>query len=286
MKPDFSFVTYSKLPQLDPDDLLVVERLTERGVKCSAAVWDDPSVDWANAGTCVVRSTWDFHLNPHAFAQWIQHVSSKTRLFNQASLMLWNMRKTYIEDLSRRGVPTVPTIFFRAGEKIDLASLMETHAWHDAIVKPVVGLATYGVKRFSREPSSLAGSQQHANKLLKDCDVMVQPYMPSVEAYGERALVFLGGEFSHAVRKMAFQPLAVAGQAGETPVEASAAEREVGSKALACVDGPTLYARVDVVPDSNNQPRVLELELIEPSLFLAMNEHATERFAAALLNAR
>jgi len=283
MKPDFSFVTYSGLPQLDPDDRLIVDRLTESGYTCQSAVWDDPSVDWSQTGICVVRSTWDYHLQAPKFEQWIDHVSSRTRLFNDASLLRWNMRKHYIQDLANSDVATVQTIFCKSGETSDLASLMQIHGWNDAIVKPVVGLATYGVKRFSRQPDSLSSAQQHVNALLRKCDVMLQPYMPSVETYGERALVFIDGEFSHAVRKSAFQPLAVAGRAGESAAEATAEERELGYKALACFATKVLYARVDVVPDDENLPRILELELIEPSLFIAMADAAAQRFVDALL---
>jgi glutathione synthase/RimK-type ligase-like ATP-grasp enzyme len=283
MKPDFSFVTYSGLAQLDPDDRLVVDHLTKLGYTCKSAVWDDPSIDWSHAGTCVIRSTWDYHLNAQAFEKWISHVSSQTRLLNDPSLLRWNMHKHYIADLAGCDVATVPTIFCRAGETIDIADVMQRNEWTEAVAKPVIGLATYGVKRFSHRPDSLNEAQQHVNQLLKKCDVMLQPFMPSVQTHGERALVFIDGEFSHAVRKSAFQVLAVAGRAGESPVEATQAERELGYKALSHLESKPLYARVDVVHDKEELPNILELELIEPSLFLAMSDSATERFAEALL---
>jgi hypothetical protein len=94
---------------------------------------------------------------------------------------------------------------------------------------------------------------------------------------------FVDGEFSHAVRKSAFQVLAVAGRAGESAAEATQIERELGYRALSHLQTKPLYARVDVVHDKENLPQVLELELIEPSLFLAMSESATQRFAEALI---
>lgn len=285
MRPDFTFVTYSGLAQLDPDDRLVVDRLTNLGYSCKPAVWDDPSVDWSHAGTCVVRSTWDYHLNAQAFERWIDHVSTQTRLFNDPGLLRWNMRKSYIADLASCGIPTVKTIFCQAGETIDITDVMQRNEWTEAVAKPVIGLATYGVRRFSRQPDSLKEAQLHVNQLLKKSDVMLQPYVPSVETHGERALVFIDGEFSHAVRKSAFQALAVAGRAGESAVEATEAERELGYQALALLESKPLYARVDVVHDSENLPSILELELIEPSLFLAMSDAAAQRFADALLKA-
>src|SRR5271156_120916 len=96
---DFSFVTYSGLPDLDPDDRLVKTRLIEMGYSCEAVIWNDPAVDWASKKNCIIRSTWDYHLHHSAFAQWARETASKTRLFNDLSLVLWNMEKTYIQDL-------------------------------------------------------------------------------------------------------------------------------------------------------------------------------------------
>jgi glutathione synthase/RimK-type ligase-like ATP-grasp enzyme len=197
--------------------------------------------------------------------------------------MRWNMRKSYIADLASVGVPTVQTIFCQAKETIDIADVMQRNGWNEAVAKPVIGLATYGVTRFSRQSDSLNEAQLHVDRLLKKCDVMLQPYVPSVETHGERALVFIDGEFSHAVRKSAFQVLAVAGRAGESAVEATDVERELGYQAIGVLESKPLYARVDVVHDSKNLPCILELELIEPSLFLAMSDDAAQRLADALL---
>jgi hypothetical protein len=115
--------------------------------------------------------------------------------------------------------------------------------------------------------------------------VLVQPYLNDVENYGERSLVFIDGEFSHAVRKAPFQKLAVAGHAGEEAKSATFAERKFGEQVIAVLPETPLYARVDVVSSSGDGDlRLLELELVEPSLFFGLAEGSAEKFAKAVSN--
>lgn len=276
---DFTFITYRDLPDLDPDDRLAADLLVQRGFRVAAAVWDDPQVPWAKAGICVLRSTWDYNLRHQEFLAWAEAVAAVTPLYNPVSLVRWNSHKSYLKDLSSRGVPVVPTRWLKKGEHADLDELLAQERWPRAVAKPAVGLATYGVKVVE------AGSpgQRHVSELLRQYDVMLQPYLTSVERYGERALVFIGGTYSHAARKTAFQALAPTGDAGETPVEATGAEIAVGVSAMQALDEPALYARVDVVNDDANQPLVIEMELVEPTLFLGMHPRAATRFADALV---
>jgi hypothetical protein len=145
-------------------------------------------------------------------------------------------------------------------------------------LKPAIGLSTYGVRRVT----GANGDQAHLDWLLRDHDVMVQPYMTSVEDYGERALMFIDGTYSHAVRKTSFQALLPAGEAGEMPAEATGAEIAVAVKAMQALPALPLYARADLVHDSTGAPLVIEFELIEPTLFLGMHPRAAHRFADAI----
>jgi glutathione synthase/RimK-type ligase-like ATP-grasp enzyme len=275
---DFTFVTYHGLPDLDPDDALAANELRARGFSVAVAVWNDTRVRWDRAGICVLRSTWDYHLDVDAFVSWATSVAAVTMLVNPLPLIRWNVRKTYLTELEQRGIPTVPTHWLPQGTRVDLRRLLAESGWPAAVVKPVVGLATYGVEVVD---GSEAG-QLHLNRLLGRGDAMVQPYVSSVRDRGERALVFLDGSFSHAVRKTAFQVLAPAGLAGETPCEATCQEIDLAKRALSVVPGSPLYARVDLVADDAARPLVLEMELVEPSLFLGMHGPAAARFAQAL----
>ncbi|HKW44093.1 MAG TPA: hypothetical protein VJN22_00465 [Candidatus Eremiobacteraceae bacterium] len=278
--PDFTFVTYADLPGLDPDDRLAVAELERSGATVGAEVWSDPAVDWSSAGTVVIRSTWDYHLRHDAFVAWVDHVAARTSLWNPAPLIRRNSVKTYLRELETRGVPVVPTAWLEQGMHCDVKRLLRDRRWEKAVIKPVVGLATAGVRTIAPEDD---GAQAHLDGLLRSGGVMVQPFIPAVTSYGERALVHIGGSYSHAASKVAFQPLANAGDAGEMAVVATPEERAAADLALATLDSPWLYARVDVVPDDTGRPLVLELELVEPTLFLALGDGAPKRFADALM---
>jgi hypothetical protein len=275
---DFTFITYRGLPDLDPDDRLAADLLRERGFRVAAAVWDDPNVCWHEGGVCVLRSTWDYNTRYNAFLAWAEAVATVAPLYNPITLVRWNTHKQYLKDLASRGVPVVPTQWLRKSTQPDLVRMLADAHWEKAVAKPAVGLATHGVKVVDASPVA----QKYVTELLRHYDVMLQPYLASVDTYGERALVFIGGTYSHAVRKTAFQPLAPAGEAGETPVEATGDEIAVASAALRALPETALYARVDLVCDDAGSPLVLEMELVEPSLFLGMHPRAATRFADAL----
>ncbi|MBY0359401.1 MAG: hypothetical protein K2W82_15470 [Candidatus Obscuribacterales bacterium] len=284
MNCDFSLITCTMLPDLDPDDRLLARLLEEKGFRVQAAIWNDPSVVWERSGICIIRSTWDYHQDHQGFCRWINNTAKKTRLLNVPELLLWNSRKTYLQELEQQNIPIVPTHFIEAGSKENLSEILSAKTWAEAIVKPVVGLSTYGVQRVSApDHISLAAGQKHLDSLLAAGGVMIQPYMDSVTGYGERSLMFFGGKFSHAVRKSAFQQLAVAGEAGETACQASASEIALGQKIIAFLPQTPAYARVDLVRDDSDRSLLMELELIEPSLFLSFSAEAPGKLADAIL---
>ena len=290
---DFTFLTCSKLANLDPDDRLVLNVLEKKGFACQGVVWDDPDIDWSNAGVCVLRSTWDYHVKFPQFMNWVDDVSTKTKLVNDAQIVRWNVRKTYLRELTNLGVSVIPTHWLTDATDESLTAAM--NAFPDCekvVVKPTIGLATSGVKMVVRE--ELLNARDHVTKLLELGEVMVQPYLTSVHDYGERSLMFLGGTYSHAARKTAFQHMAAAGGAGERAIEADDVEIETAvatMNALLMVPQLNLsknglehfaYARVDLVRDELHKPVVLEVELVEPSLFLAYDEDAAAKFASVL----
>ncbi|HLW38046.1 MAG TPA: hypothetical protein VKR99_06420 [Candidatus Eremiobacteraceae bacterium] len=277
---DFTFVTYAAMPDLDPDDRLAFDLLAQRGFRMQAAVWDDRRVDWSRAGACILRSTWDYNLRHEEFLAWTERVAAVSRMWNSPSLVRWNSNKTDLRDLEAAGVAIVPTAWIKRGSKADLSALLGAAGWELAVIKPSVGLSTYGVRKVSARND--ADGQSHLELLLRTHDVMVQPYIASVESHGERALIFIAGQYSHAARKTAFQQLLPTGEAGEQPVAATPSEISAATRAMAALPEAPLYARVDLVHDAAGEPLVIELELVEPTLFLGMDPQAPARFADAL----
>lgn len=288
-KIDVTFVTCNKLKDGDPDDLQVLDILRQSGFSCAVADWRDAQFDYAKSKLTVLRSTWDYHLHLDAFKRWLTDVAFVTTLLNSVALVQNNLDKKYLLDLASRDIAVCPTVYIELGQQLDSAALKHYLRDFDlsldsrVIIKPAVGLSTYGVKKFDTVSDTFANEALlHLQDLLSHSAVLLQPYLPQVETYGERALIFIDGEYSHSIRKSAFQVLAVAGQAGEETKLATDLEIEFGYKVLATLPEKPLYARVDIVGDGQ-QILLLELELTEPSLYLSMAEGSANLFADALV---
>jgi hypothetical protein len=270
----------------DEDEVPLLDALIWRGVEASVVAWDDRGADWAGFDAAILRSTWDYHSRHREFLRWLHRVERRTRILNPAGTVEWSLDKTYLRDLADAGVPVVPTTWLEPGDAVRIPERGEI------VVKPVVSAGAADARRFAL-PEHLADAQGHARALLDASrSVMVQPYLASVEDPGEVDLVYLGGTFSHAVRKA--HALPVAGAPAEavpdqpvTPTDATPAQRAVGDHVMAALAGrgPLLYARIDLVAGARDEPLVLEVELAEPSLFLVHAEGAVERFADAIATA-
>jgi len=270
--------TCRPLPEPDVDEAILLEGLRARGVDARMAAWNDPDERWDERVPTVIRSTWDYIHDLSAFRAWIERASSAAALWNPARVVLENLHKGYLLALERRGIAIVPTELVAAGSSTRLVDVIRARGWDDVVVKPAVGAGSFGTLRFRAE--NHAAGEIHFASLLRERDVLVQPYERSVEGHGERALVWIDGEFTHAVRKSP--------RFGDDPERVSEAlaiepdERALGEAALADHRGGLLYARVDVARGPDGRPRVMELELVEPSLFLCQHEAALDRLVAAL----
>ncbi|WP_439677776.1 ATP-grasp domain-containing protein [Embleya sp. MST-111070] len=286
IEPRVALVTCAELPDLDPDDRLLIAPLAAHGIGAEGAVWSDPTVDWDAYDLVVLRSVWDYPPHHKAFIEW---AASVPRLANPAAVVTWNTDKTYLRDLARAGLPVVETMWLEPDSTVTLP----TSGVH--VVKPAISAGSRDTERYDlASPEERALAAGHATALLADGrTVMVQPYLAAVDTVGETALVYFDGVFSHAVRK---GPI-LDGTGGELidglykaetiePREPSAAELAVGARVLTEIPiSPLLYARVDLVPAADGTPTLLELELTEPSLFLSHAEGAPDRLAAAIVAA-
>lgn len=276
---DVALVTSSKFPELSSDDQLMLAALFKRGLSAAPAVWDNPKVDWANFKLCVLRSTWDYHLRLDEFLAWAERVDGLTSLWNPVKTVRWNTHKSYLRDLEARGVPIVPTVWLEASEQGDLASLMAAKGWQRVVIKPVVSASAHETILVSR--AELREGQAHIARLLPTTGLMIQPFMASVVDYGERSLMFVDGELTHAVRRPAVLR-GIATKHANPMVTPADNEIALAWQVLRAARQEYLYARVDIVRDDANLPRLMELELVEPSLFFAQAPEAAERLANAI----
>ncbi len=277
---------------LDEDMAPLATALRDCGLEPHVLEWDDPAVRWAQYDLALLRSTWDYTERLAEFRAWLTSVSAQTRLHNPSALVIWNTDKHYLRELAALGVPTVPGEFIEPGA--DAAAAVEAflgrQSCAELVVKPAVGAGSRGARRLSR--SRVAEAAAHARGLLlAGRSVLLQPYLADVDRDGETALVYFAGRFSHAIRK---GPLL---RPGEAPTRALFAPEHITPRApdeqqlrigAAVLDalaaagrspGGPLYARVDLLRDGEGTPRVLELELAEPSLFLGFAAGAAARLA-------
>jgi glutathione synthase/RimK-type ligase-like ATP-grasp enzyme len=282
--PRVALATFRELPAIAPDDAPVADALRRSGVAVSAAIWDDPGIDWRSFDTVVIRSTWDYHLRPAEYAAWVrQFTAGGTRLWNPPGAVLWNVHKGYLADLARWGITVAPTEHVTGGTASDLRSVLARRGWDEAVVKPAVSVGAVGTWRaFLAAPDEARFAEQ-----VRAADLLIQPYLPEVESAGEWSLVFLDGAYSHAVRKRpAPGDFRVQEHLGGTAerAEPSAGLITQAAAAVAAVDGPLLYARVDGV-ERGGCLLLTELEITEPYLYLGMADGAADRFAEAILRA-
>jgi glutathione synthase/RimK-type ligase-like ATP-grasp enzyme len=267
------------------DDALLLAALEARSVVASIVAWSDPAVRWSDADACVLRSTWDYHEQPAAFLDWVRDAARATRLWNPPGVVAWNAHKRYLLDLAARGVPIVPTRRLPAGGPVDLAAILAEEEWVDFVLKPAVGASSAGVARGSAR--ELAAARAHAERLLREGDALLQPFVRSVAEEGEISVMFAGGRPTHAVRKVPRPGDHRANPALGARVERVTARPDTLAVAIAAVEaapGPQLYARADVVRCGDGSPALMELELIEPLLFLREAPEAAEALADALLD--
>jgi O-ureido-D-serine cyclo-ligase len=287
-----ALVTAQSARHLDADLPPLVGALEAIGCEPEVTVWDDAGVEWGAFDLVVVRSTWDYAARRDELLAWAERVGATTDLANEPAVLRWSSDKHYLADLSLAGVPCVPTAFCPPDDPVAAVDSAFARGG-DIVVKPAIGAGSIDAERFpaDRRDAALA----HIERLgAAGRTAMVQPYVAAVDDRGETALVLFEGQVSHAVRKGP-----ILRRDGTVFVEGLYAEEEIGrcspaddevAVALAALDvvppggraTDLLYARVDLVRDLGGTPQVLELELVEPSVFLTFAEGSAERFAAAV----
>jgi glutathione synthase/RimK-type ligase-like ATP-grasp enzyme len=275
--------TAAELPGLHADDGPLLDALSHRDVPWRVLAWDDPSVDWSTAALVVIRSTWDYVPRRAEFVTWAQRVAAVTTLWNPAEVVAWNTDKRYLRRLAEAGVDIVPTRWLDRRTSADLAALLDDAGWVEAVVKPVVSAGSIGTIRCYREEA--AAAQAHLDALLAGGDVMVQPYVAGVETDGELSVVWIDGSLTHAIRKIPregdFRVQEEFGGRYE-PTRLDDDLRAAAGAVLAQVETGCRYGRVDLVPAPDGGHWLIEVELVEPQLFLRHEPSAAERLADAI----
>lgn len=275
-----ALATTAPLPEPDPDQELLLDALHQAGAQASMLSWRKPELDPAALDLVVLRSTWDSHLYPGAFRSWCERTGARTQMSNSARAVVWNLHKEYLRDLEAAGIAIVPTVWIEQGQRCAYEEITSELATQDLVVKPAISAGSFRTRRFTAAESGAA--EAFLRELATDCDTMVQPYLHSTETTGERALIWIDGELTHAVRKS--PRFAGEEESVSEALQPSAEERAFAEATLHAANQPDLlYARIDVMRGREDELLLSELELIEPSLFLSQHPPALARFVDSML---
>ncbi|WP_143230212.1 ATP-grasp domain-containing protein [Boudabousia marimammalium] len=295
-----NLVTSANQPDLDEDSRHLIPALETRGMEVRVVRWDDPSVDWENAAVSVVRSVDDYANRRAEFLEWARTVP---RLLNPASVLEWNTDKHYLQVLGERGLSTIDTTWLEPQQNLDKQQIHSRFPAHgDFVVKPAV---SSGGRDAGRYTANLAGSRQeailHAVDLLKQGrSVMVQRYLTEIDKHGELSLIYLNGLISHVVeKKPMLHPSLASLPEQEVPTEEitkvrqpSAEEWQWGEEIRRIVHGYVketlgrdslfLFNRIDLVRKNDGGFYVMEISLVDASLYLSESQLAVDNFADAI----
>jgi glutathione synthase/RimK-type ligase-like ATP-grasp enzyme len=273
---------YHNTTVVNEDDLLI-NFLTEKELKIKKEIWNDPLVNWDSYDIVIIKSPWDYFNLIEDFYVWLTKLKSKNiKVLNPIEILTWNADKHYLHDIANAGLKVTDSIFLNKHQDIELNQYFDKLNTAKFIVKPAV---SGGSKNTFKVTSANAKEiNQKLNILIQDEDFIVQPFLTEIEDNGEWSFIFFGGKFSHALLKKAktgdFRVQSIFGGTVH-PMDPTAellekAQQYVDEFAKGC-----LYARVDgaIV---NEDFVLMELELIEPFLFLDTNEKALENYYQAL----
>lgn len=277
--PRIALATYAAFPELPPDDQIFQRALESRGAVAPAVLWD-ADVNWATFDAVVVRSCWDYHLRHGEFLSWIDRVErSGAVLHNAPSILRWNSNKRYLRDLETAGVDVVHTRWSDETPDLSLAAVLAQEGWDEVVIKPAISASATDTWRIP--PGRAAEWEERFREMARRGPILIQPFVAEVSAEGEWSLVFIGGEFSHSMLKRpAPGDFRVQTELGgsQRAVAADAALVRVARDVLSRVPGSPSYARIDgcVV---NGRFRIMEVELLEPTLYFTEGPSAAGRLA-------
>lgn len=290
-----AFATCSPRQAMWEDDLPAAELLAEAGIEVEFIAWDDAETDWTTFDRVIVRSAWDYGLRLEKFLSWADEVGTG-RLRNGPEIVRWNSDKRYLAELDGGGLPVPPTLLVAPGGRVPELD-------GEVVIKPITGAGARDTGRFAND-SAAAGLALLERFAARDEIAMLQPYLPEIEVNGETAVVLFGGRVAYTLRKRAFLPPGAVAPADETGVaeamrdedlvslsQAAPAELELAEKTIAWIAARfgqmPLFARVDMVMTDSGQPVLMEVELIEPCLYLgkaaSLETPGAEAFAAAVI---
>ncbi|MCW9706680.1 ATP-grasp domain-containing protein [Fodinibius salsisoli] len=281
-----AFLSMDSLENFDCYDHLLFNPLADKGWAVEEVSWRDKQVDWNQFEVVVVRSPWDYQKDPEAFFKVLQEIDRSTaRLENKLDLIKWNIDKTYLRDLESRGIEIVPSIWEDTFSIEQYPRFFEELSSSEIIIKPTISAGADDTFRIKRKDHKQYTDQ--LAKLFEQRPFIVQPFMPHIVEEGEFSLFYFGDTYSHTILKTPEQnDFRVQEEHGGRlkKVEPEKELRSLGQEILEQLNPAPLYTRVDFVRTEQDSFALMELELIEPSLYFNMDPESPQRFAEVFHN--
>jgi glutathione synthase/RimK-type ligase-like ATP-grasp enzyme len=276
------FATCAAHRDLTADDRILASALESRVATVRPVVWTEISPKDLACDRLILRSVWDYHLQPDAFLNWVREAHQHVPVVNPPEIVRWNMDKHYLLDVEAAGFVVPKTLVLERGARAELAKLMDAAGLNEVVIKPTISASAFETHRVRRQDA--ARFNDKLNALLQQRAMLVQEFVSEIETGGEWSLVFLGGEFSHAVHKLP--------RAGDFRVQhefggkyrpaAPPQELQHAASAILGRFAPqAAYCRADMVMRAQG-PTLMELELIEPLLHFELAPKAAELLAGHL----
>jgi glutathione synthase/RimK-type ligase-like ATP-grasp enzyme len=278
-----ALLTCSKLPDLTPQDQLLIPELAKHDITATAVIWDDATINWENFDYLVFRNTWDYFEKETEFNHWldkIEHLGIKT--LNPIAVIKKNKHKFYLREMEQQGIKILPTVFIDKTTDLTIKELMPSQ-WQKAVLKPAFSAGSYLTEVF--ETAEIEKINTQYKTIASEKELLLQQFMPEIQTVGETSLIFFNKKFSHAVNK---KPVP-----GDFRIQVQFGgiyrlvhpDAQLIAEAQKIVDtftGKLLYARVDgIVID--NKLHLMEVECIEPDLYFNLSAGSLERFVNAIV---
>ncbi len=283
MKKRLALITWSGLPDGAESERLMLPHLAAASVETEIVDWRSAGCDFSKFDLIVLRSCWDYHLRGKEFTEWLRRTARGVSILNDPETVLWNLNKFYLREMPAMGIEIAPTVFVNGGS-IPPSAWREIRNWKKSVVKPAVSASAHKTWLFD---SAAVPDEDELKSKMEGEPFLVQQFIPEIATQGEISFVYIEGAYSHAVLKRPaagdFRVQKEHGGSAElffpSPALLDQANKIAGAVPQV---RDSLYCRIDAVA-RDGKLVLMELELIEPEMFLGLADGAAERFAKAIV---
>ena len=278
-----ALLTCTDLPNLTAADQLLIPELAKHNIAATPAISSDKDIDWSTFDVLIFRNTWDYYEHQAEFDAWLQKIQHRNiATLNPLAVIDRNKHKFYLRELEQQGIKVIPTIYIDQTQNLNLKNTVPSH-WQQAVIKPAYSGGSFQTELF--DTTNIESINQIFAPIAAQKDLLLQQFMPEIKTLGETSFVFFDKKFSHAVNKQAVNnDFRIQQQYGGIYTLINASQHII-NQAQAIVNTFSenlLYARVDGIV-INNELHLMEVECLEPDLYLDLQPTAIQKFVAAII---